>query len=388
MTTRSRGTSASEPKGTGTWTFGGAHQVIGGSYPIIRDSDSIQDVVHAPDNGPFHLFKFSRKGGYINGRQPDTTVWQQYVADGYSNPSDFGHHPPGDSPDNLAAATLGAARTNPSRPSVDVPAELLQLGDTIHMLRGAGDSALSSWKQNLAPSKFGDRNPNLLGFSGRSNLTWRFGIAPLFQDLMKLLHFKDTVNSRINELKRLHSEGGLKRTVTVYNGSNQSAIADWLVQSNFGYYVVPSKWTTTEEVRVHCRWFPAATFFPFDADDGDLVKQARAAVLGTSLSNWGTYWEALPWSWLIDWCSTCGAYFAATRNVLPASLGSVSVMRHTRTEFWMGQSNVNGSASVEPCIVTIDTKDRTLSTVFPSATLNFLSEDQMGIVSSLAVRRL
>lgn len=387
MPVRSRGTSRSEPKGTGVWTFGGP-LTIGGTYPIIRDIDSVQDTVHEPDNGPFHVFSFRARGGYINGRQPDTTTWTQYIADAYSNPSDFGHHPPGDSPDNLAAATLGAARTNPSRPSVDVPAELLQLGDTANMLKRAPRS-LQEWSKKSS-NIFRDSadQGNLAGFAGRSNLFWNFGVAPLVQDLMKLLHFKDVVNSRIKELKRLHANGGLKRTVTVYSGSNQSQVLSWLVQSNFGFYTVPSKWTTTEEVRTHCRWFPAATFFPFDSDDGDLVKQARAAVIGMSLSNWGTYWEALPWSWLIDWCSTCGAYFAATRNVLPASLSSVSVMRHTRTEFWMGSSNVSGTASVSPCTVTLETKDRTLSSVFPSATLNFLTEGQMGIVSSLAVRRL
>ncbi len=388
MAVRTRGSSSSEPKGTGHWTFGGGNLWIGGSYPIIRESSSVQDTVYAPDNGPFHVFSFERKGGHINGAQPDTTVWSNYVADAYSDPSIFGHHSPVNSPDNLAAATMGAARTNPSRPSVDVPAELLQLGDLANMLRNAPSVLRDSGRLPTNMFKGGPDEGNLVGFAGRSNLFWRFGIAPLVEDWMKLLKFKDICNQRIKELKRLHQTGGLKRTVTVYKGTNQSDVADWVVQSNFGYYVVPSKWTTNEEVRVHCRWFPAATFFPFDADDGDLVAQARRAVLGRSLSNLDTYWEALPWSWLIDWCSTCGAFFRATRNVLPASLSSVSVMRHQRTEFWMGPSNVSGSASVEPCTVVLDTKDRTLSTVFPSATLNFLSGDQMGIVSSLAVRRL
>jgi len=389
MTVRTRGSSQSEPKGTAVWRFGGNTLSIGGTYPIVRSSDHVEDTVHAPDNGPFYVYKFDRRGGHINGHAPDGTDWSNYLADGYSNPGDFGHHPPANSPDNLAAATMGAARTNPSRPSVDVPAELFQLGDTVRLLKTTGSGLGATWKDNLSKnSSFSAANPNLLGFAGRSNLAWRFGIAPLYQDVLKLLKFKDIVNQRIKELKRLHASGGLKRTVTVYNGSNQSDLADWLVQSNFGYFVVPSKWTTTEEVRVHCRWFPAATFFPFDADDGDLVSQARRAVLGTSLSNWDTYWEALPWSWLIDWASTCGSFLRATRNVLPASLSSVSVMRHTRTEFWMGRSNVNGGASCDPCSVIIDSKLRSLSTVFPSATLNFLSGEQMGIVSSLSVRRL
>jgi len=362
MSVRTRDYSVSRPKGTGVWTFGGP-LTIGGSYPIIVEQGNVSDTIHEPDNGPFFVDTWKLQGGTINGRQPDTTTWTNYIADGYVGPGQYGHHPAADSPDNLAAATTGAKRTNPSRPYVDLPSEIFQLHEVPDLLRSTGQ-------------RFIDRAAGL-------HIKNQFGVQPLLTDLMKLLTFKHVVNNRVKELERLHRSGGLKRTVSVYNGSN-TASGDWTVQTNFGFYTVPSRWVTQEEVRVHCRWFPAATFFPFESNDAPLMSQARKAVLGGTI-DMATAWELIPWTWLIDWCGSVGDFLIATRNVVGATLASVSVMRHLRTEFVMGRSNVNGTASVSPCTVVKETKMRTLSTVFPEAHLPFLDEGQLGIATSLSI---
>jgi hypothetical protein len=388
MPVRTDGWSKSRPKGTGVWSFSGT-LTIGGSYPILTERSVRQDNTSGPDNGPFTVNYFQLEGGLINGRQPDTTVWTNYLADAYENASRFGHLYLAESPDNFQAATEGAARTNPSRPSADIPANLLELGTLGSLMRAAPKTLREAFDKGL-PHPFRNLErfaPNSVGEAASLNLYVNFGLLPILGDIQKCLQLKKIMNDRIKEIKRLHGAKGLRRTVTVWDGSTR-AEGPFTAQSVFGFYSQPATVITTEQVRTHCRWFPAAEFLPWDHDDGDMVKQAYKAVLGLSLTQLDTYWEALPWSWLIDWMSTCGSYFRASRNIIPCSLPITTVMRHTKTEWSFGPSNTNGTAQVAPGRVIIEDKSRVLWPVFPSAHLAFLTKDQMGIVSSLAVQRL
>ncbi|DAD51677.1 maturation protein [ssRNA phage Zoerhiza.1_28] len=372
MTLRHRGTSRTEPKGTGVWTFFGSTLTIGGQYPIFREVHNCDDSEHSPDNGVFEVHHFESKGGVINGRSPEGTVWTDYISDHLESANGWGHDRPADSPDAIAAATEGAARTNPSRPSADIPANLLELGALSHAMRNAPSTLGRMWQA--------------AGALGRANLYVEFGLKPIVGDLIKVLDLKRLINQRVKELQRLRSEKGLRRTVTVYDGSTHG-MWNAVVQSNFQFFTTDAAYITSERVRVHCRWYPAAFSLPWETTDDDMVKQAYKALLGLDLTQWDTYWEALPWSWLIDWMSTCGQYFRATRNIIPARLGAVTVMRHTRTEWNFGQCR-NGDAVCSPAHVVREDKDRVLAPVSPSATLTFLTPGQMGIVSSLAVQRL
>jgi len=244
--------------------------------------------------------------------------------------------------------------------------------------------------ENGVPHPFRDLKrfaPDKVGDAASANLYINFGLIPVIGDIMKCLKLKAIIDGRVKEIKRLHSDKGLRRTVTVYKGSNR-VTGPSTVQSNFGFFSQETTIVTTQEVRVHCRWYPAAEFLPWDHVDDDMVKLATKAVLGLSLTQLDTYWEALPWSWLIDWMSTCGNYMRASRNIIPCSLPITTVMRHTKSEWALSPSNVNGTAQVSAARVTVEDKDRVLWPVFPTATLAFLTEDQMGIVSSLAVQRL
>jgi hypothetical protein len=42
-----------------------------------------------------------------------------------------------------------------------------------------------------------------------------------------------------------------------------------------------------------------------------------------------TFWELMPWSWLIDWCTSYGDILAATRNAIPVTWSKVAIMRET-----------------------------------------------------------
>lgn len=365
MTTRTKSFIHTLPKGTGVWTFGGP-LTIGGTYPITDEYSDLSDVNHEPDNGPFHVNYGHFSGGLINGRQPDSTVWTNYIADIFEGLRSFGHTQPAGSPDDILAATLGAKATNPSRPYVDIPSEFFQLHDIA--------TALKHQMQKFS-----------LAIGGASAFVGtEFGVNPLLGDLEKLLKLKGAINKRVGELMRLHDNGGLKRTVQVFKGSFSASDFDQLMQSNFGFYTSRGRYCSSEEVRVHCRWVPSSIFFPFEHDDSPLIDQAKKAVTGWTI-DMATAWQLIPWTWLLDWCGSVSDYLYATRNVVGAKLSSVSVMRHQRSEWTWAPSNVNGTAQVGAAHAFRDTKDRKLSTVFPEASLPFLNESQMGILAGLSV---
>lgn len=366
MPVRNRSWSRTIPKGTGHWQWGGDawYAWIGGSYPIVVESNSCDDNIHVGDNSPFHVHSYKCSGGLINGNQPDSTVWSNYLADWYSNPGNFQHVVPYGSPDNIAAATDGARRTNPSRPESDIPANLAQLGDITQLLQREGHDLISR--------------------IGGDWLKYQFAIKPVVDDLSKLFDLKRRINNRVQELVKLH-QTGLRRTVTVFTGSS-SFDTSGAAQSNFGWFYTTGIGVTSEVVRVHCRWKPATYTFPWETRDDDLVHLAQSAILGDTF-DLSTLWQATPWSWLIDWTSTAGNYLAATRNVVGAILDSVSVLRHRRTEFTYAGAHGSGDSYMDPCKIVLEDKDRALSAVFPEAYIPFLSESDMGIVSALGSRR-
>jgi len=353
------------PKGTAVWTFGGTLS-IGGTYPIVSEYGSVDDTYISPDNGPFHVEYGHFTGGEINGRAPDTTVWTNYIADIFEGLHSFGHTTPDGSPDNFAAATTGAKRTNPSRPYVDIPSEMLQLHDVADALRGAG---LSSFAKRGAGAFVGTE----------------FGVNPLLDDITRLLKLHKQINKRVKELEKINGKGGLRRTVTVFDGSFSVNGFDQLMQSNFGYFVSKGSYCSTEQVRVHCRWMPSATFFPWEQRQHPSVELATSILLGGGTIDMGTVWELIPWTWLIDWFGNVGDYLSATRNTVQARLASVSVMRHQRSEWSWGPSNINGTAQCGPATAVRETKNRVLSAVFPEASLPFLNESQMGIAAGLTI---
>jgi hypothetical protein len=119
----------------------------------------------------------------------------------------------------------------------------------------------------------------------------------------------------------------------------------------------------------------------------------QRALLGVTdnIIDFSTVWEALPWSWLIDWGTTVGDYLKAKRNIIPAVLQDVRIMRHVRSE-WTWSRVVyatNPEGSMSSGFRVLETKSRSPSTpVAPTAHFPFLSGKQVGILSSLAVTRM
>jgi len=144
--------------------------------------------------------------------------------------------------------------------------------------------------------------------------------------------------------------------------------------------------TTCQSVRVHARWLPEPEFTS-GLDPAGAERLAMRSLLGLTLDH-STLWEAMPWSWLIDWGSNVGSYFKATRNIIPATLSGVHVMRETETTFLGRGVSFGAPGSQSPVNVKLKSKSRRPSFVAPVAHFPFLSGNQMGILASLAVTRM
>jgi hypothetical protein len=339
------------------------------SVPITNVSESFTDFNDPGDCRPISGASWKFFGGIIE-HPLDTagTGFQTYVCDMLRSTVAGPHigNPDG-IPSDTAAATMGAARTNPSRPLVDLPIELGQIGELFHLVKDAGQQWLSTL--------------------GRANLGLQFGTGPVLNDLKKIFQFHDAVDRRIKEVDRLKTNKGLRRTVEVGMGSLASDVL-WTQQSNGIFLSTRARGNTIRTKRVHCRWSPTVDFSKVYTPDS-MRRLIQRAVLGLTL-DLSTVWELIPWTWLIDWGFNVGTFLSASRNIIPASLTTCVVMTHTQTEWSApGLSGIkNGKPySLSPIQIQRDGKTRTTVSPAVTAQFPFLNGNQVGILASLAVTK-
>ncbi|DAD51780.1 maturation protein [ssRNA phage Gerhypos.1_27] len=349
-------------KGGTTGRFVSSPDLSEGS-DVFHSASSCSDITGPGDNAPFHVHVEEWSGGIITKPYVGffSSYFNNYVAD-ICRGSVIDHLGT-DSPSNSYCATQGAARTNPSRPSIDIPVEAGQLAEIVSVLRYRGAGII----RQLAGS----------------NLELQFGILPVVEDLDKLMRLSHFIEARIPELQRLRSNRGLRRTIGI---GSYSAVdrPNLFIQSQNLLLRQVFDVSTTETIKVHTRWMPDGSYDHL-AGDPALRALATLAVTGATLDA-STAWELMPWSWLIDYFGNIGDYFRSSRNIVGATLSDVSVMRHAVTTA-LTQPIVGSDFFFEGCRSFKSDKRRDTSFVSMSANLNFLSENQVGIVASIAATR-
>lgn len=344
--------------------------------PPLESYEECVDDTQPGDNWSFKVTKGTSTGGRCHLAGDHDGVggygsFYNFMADGVRGFFIWHQYVPGDKGD-IAYSTIAAARTNPSRPNVDVPVEALQLGELTQLIRDVGN--------------------NIIRKAGNYNLAYQFGIKPVVDDLFKLTQFREYVSQRVKELERLQSGRGLRRTMALGSLDNlrtEGFGAQGLIQSVYrDFYGDQYHYRTQLEIGAHVRWKPNLTSYP--KTNEAMHALAKRAVLGLTV-DLSTWWELMPWSWMIDWGSTCGAFFAAKRNIVQAYPSEISVLRRTRTMYHTDgyTYHVDGYDRVfDSFDSTLETKERNRTDVVaPDAYFPFLTGNQMGIVASLAVTR-
>lgn len=311
------------------------------------------DVIHITAEGGIGNVQTS---GNITGRR-----WVNWQMDRLSNPHDglYAHliHP--DKPTNAQLAAKCLKMTNPSRPYVDIGIMIGELRDFPLLIQRGGDSLIQKF--------------------GKQTLNREFGWKPLASDLRKLMDFQKVVLERMKEIDRLESEGGLKRTVTLWKGSTISSY-DVITQSGdkltCHHYL---DYCTQTEIKGFVVWKPS---FP-QIKQGERLAKIMDTILGLRFDI-STLWNIIPWTWLIDWFSNVGDILEASRNQMEATHSSIQLMTHSKTTI-QGPSSVTG---ISPFNGTLETKTRrTVAGVTLEAHLPFLSTGQISILGSIGVTR-
>jgi hypothetical protein len=341
----------------------GGGLAAGGDYNVQGGGAYCADNTDAGDCHHLDVEHLSIEGGRVNVFNDPNNYWENYRVD-YLDVANFSHLSAAIGEDRFDAdyATQAAARSNPSRPYIDVPLNLLELGDIARSIQVQGRG--------------------LFDTSGRANassyLRYQFGILPLVTDLVKIARLQDQVQRRILVMDRLEAPNGYRRTMAMGSWENAASYSR-VMQSNQYFWTDIVRQTTTQNIRAHVRWLPDPGYRVMSTSDRQRL--ALRSALGLTIDS-SLLWEALPWSWLIDWCSTAGQYFTATRNLIPATLSGVHIMRETRSEF-----KTDGYIN-SPIKVVLHTKTRRPSFVAPIAHFPLLTAGQMGIAASLVTTRL
>lgn len=268
-------------------------------------------------------------------------------------------------PDNAADATRAAAKSNPARHHVSLPLFIYELKDIPSLVQGYGNGIISSL--------------------GSANLSWNFAIAPMISDLRSMFDFSAAFDKRRQEIDDLMKKGGLKRRIQLGKHS-ASEKGSYVLESYLFFATSEYTITTTRDRWAVAKWLPVASLPKGPGSRSKIEDLAYNSMLGlTAVSQIQNVWNAIPWSWLVDWFTTMGDFLAQSDNTIAYLAKPVMIMSHTHTERIDRPQNVpdwilNGSGSWNG---TADTKDRYMFP--PSLTVKspFLNGKQLSILGSL-----
>jgi hypothetical protein len=325
----------------------------------------------------------------LSGQILNFPVWRfnEYAA---TDQAGFAHLAvPGVMPSIVDACTEVAARTNPSRPSASLPNFLWEMRDSWKEIPELLQRGLFPYVRPNVEFEIKGRRRKWIkrhkrgGTKSRNSLAMgEFGHMNLIRDLIRLLDFHDSVNARVIELNKLYEKGGLKRKRTVFSSTAKSSAAVTFHSSGASLTGNRQR-ATTKERWVTIRWRPDSPDIP---DASERLAKARQVVHGWDFSSGGiaaTLWEAMPWSWLIDYTTNVGNFLNASRNSVGASPANLCVMTETITDI---RDNVTGGSSGitgKGGRVAYITRERVLGSIALSARLPFLSNKQLLTLSSI-----
>lgn len=328
------------------------------------------DSVTSP-GPPYTQQNFFVHINYVNKPMRVSGAGLRYDWKNVSVPSSYGFSPAYPTLDEVGLVNAAIAQCNPEKPIMDLPLFLFELRELPRLIKDTGDALLS-------------RGTRVLRDPGGTYLSYKFGWAPLFSDLRNLLNLSNSIEQRIKSLNEGAGERNYKAKLPGRNLS-LGASSGYHVYSNSRIYY--RKKTTYHETNwMTCKYSVNPEDLP-SLDDG--MKDRFQWALGLKGNSLVTTWNAIPWTWLIDYFSSIGSYLEATRGVIPFRAYDMCIM--TRREFretidldyatgWISSPSVSPGLGHR-------IHERRQIYPFPTAKISFtpfLTEGQFGILAALA----
>ncbi|UJQ85477.1 MAG: putative maturation protein [Alehxovirus allofundivivens] len=255
------------------------------------------------------------------------------------------------------------ARVSPGAHQVETLENLVDIKDLPKLVKLAGDTILKR--------------------GAGAYLTWQFGWKPLISDVKKLLDFSARVDKKVRELHALYDNGGVHRRRTI-DKDTVSATSTALVQSSGSASITVKTNRFTQRTRWATTRFVPTTLPP--KDETEYRRRAIQIVYGLDLAP-ATIWEALPWSWMVDWFTNVGDYLVAYNNVCPVKATPPCLMTYTRTDASVVRTDTYSNVTGGTATAVTETKLRSVQTPTLTASIPFLTGRQLSILGALFIQR-
>ncbi len=186
------------------------------------------------------------------------------------------------------------AETHPFRYEYSIPVSLAELLDIGSLFR-------------LTAKGF-------LDLIGQSYLNYRFGWVQFVSDIKTLHGITTAIERRIKEFDSLNRYGGLRRTVKLYSTSGSPISGGGYIMTTYGqllYADQSNNWTYKIHGTVRWRWKSGMTVKLSQLEAFNL---AVKTVFDLGELDASTIWNAIPWTWLVDYFVDVGSYLQANEN--------------------------------------------------------------------------
>lgn len=272
------------------------------------------------------------------------------------------------------------AATNPSRPDIHMPAIIAELRDLPDMIREVG-----RWLFN--PKRITSNPHRELG---QMWVSGNFGWLPLLADLCTMVRTPNAFAQREKEFDRLYSGSGLKRRVGLWSGQGASETISFVLdQCSVSFTGRPTAqvWGT-----VRYKPIPSSKNAPTRRKTPDDIARRMLGLNARNLT--ASVWEALPWSWFIDYFYDVSGFLAAHGMEADVTAEGACIMTHIVANLASpGDSQLdsyNERLTITPGNIVYEEKHRSIATpsVLPQLRMPRLSGRQLSILGAITVLRV
>lgn len=302
-------------------TVGNTTSTAAAAYSECTDTVGSYGVDH-----PFTLDRYeARWARPMNGTSANGTKYKNYPIGMVGDSHYFPHNSIASPPSDGALMAKLLSMTNPSRPVVDLPVGIAELREIPKLIKESGEWVTrlhNTWKRRRPVASLEQNSADYLAYT--------FGWRPLIRDLRNSLLFTTHFHKREVELRNIFEGGGISRRRQLWEADVTGPITRPVLISQVGNIIrVQYQIVTRRRVWGTVRWLPDPSKSP-PVTDLEYLQLARKCVLGLHADP-AALWQALPWSWLVDWFTSAGDYFEAQRNTVPAYATKGCIMQHTES---------------------------------------------------------
>lgn len=272
------------------------------------------------------------------------------------------------------SASQAAAGAHPGEPAISLPNFLFELKDLPRMYR-AWARRIGKGQPRLSPPKE----------AADAYLEYQFAWRPLISDLMSLYEVAEWTESRARYIAKADAGKFISRRSQ--RGSDSLRVVDnrYPYNSRGGNMWGSATHDYEGKAWVSTRWrynrnFPLGSFIANEKH------RLLASALGLDIG-FQTFWDAMPWSWMVDYFTDLSSVISVHRNRAGFTFAGACNMEYTK----LTSSIVPypfGGLKLAPYTRTHEQKNRTpFSPSIADVGINFLNGRQLSILGALLVSR-